>query len=119
MVRACADGVGWMVNIDIIPVAALKGTVYACVLMMALYGNEHGNLTKAESGKVIPVALEIVVVEVIAVFSFVGNSLVLAAIARFRRLRTSSNTFVANLSIADGMFGVLLWCLPMNIVHNR
>ena len=66
-----------------------------------------------------PVALEILVVETIAVFSFFGNSLVLVAILRFRRLRTSSNVFVGNLSVADGLFGILMFFLPMNIVHNR
>ena len=47
---------------------------------------------------------------VIAVFGFVGNVVVVAAIASDRRLRTTTNTIVLSLSLADLVF--ICICVP-------
>ncbi len=79
-----------------------------------------GNETTIAHNRVSASSLaEIVTVLAIAVISLFGNTLVIIAVARFRRLRTASNVFVANLAATDGSFGILLCVLPINIVRQR
>jgi len=51
---------------------------------------------------------------VIAVFGFVGNLAVVAAIASDHRLRTTTNTIVLNLALADLVF--ICVCVPFTAV---
>lgn len=62
--------------------------------------------------------LETATIIIIATISILGNTLTLIAVSRFRRLRTASNIFVANLAVTDGTCGVILCFLPINIIGH-
>lgn len=62
--------------------------------------------------------VEIFSILVIALIGLSGNCLVLVAIATNKKLHTSSNVFVCNLSISDGIVGTMLIFTPINIVSD-
>ncbi len=57
----------------------------------------------------------------ISIFIFVGNTLVIASVARYRNLQTKANIFLANLAVTDLVVGiVLISCTATNVgVHGN
>ena len=57
----------------------------------------------------------------ISIFIFVGNTLVITSVARYRSLQTKANVFLANLAVADLVVGiVLISCTVTNLgVHGN
>ncbi|XP_072179854.1 histamine H2 receptor-like [Diadema setosum] len=56
----------------------------------------------------------------IMLVSFIGNSLIILTMVIFKKMRTKTNIFIANLAVAD--LGVTLLCMPFSlttIIHGR
>ena len=56
---------------------------------------------------------------VISVLALSGNYLVIFVVLRHRRLRTSTNVFVCNLSLACFVIGAEVSILTANLIQNR
>ena len=56
----------------------------------------------------------------ISIFIFIGNTLVITSVARYRPLQTKANVFLANLAVADMVVGiVLISCTIINFgIHG-
>lgn len=81
----------------------------------------HGNGTSFGRGPEVssgPDTLTVVLVLVylsICVVGLVGNSLVVAVVAKFAKMKTVTNIYILNLSIADALY---LAGLPMGTVYS-
>ena len=56
---------------------------------------------------------------VIGLLAILGNSLVLSGAMNNKKLRTPSNVFICNLSLAGIVIGALLFCITANLIENR
>lgn len=77
---------------------------------------DSGNMTEGNNdiwGRGVSLFLSIVL-SLIIVVSATGNSLVLFVILGSKRMRTKTNTFIANLAVAD--LGVTVLCMPFSLV---
>lgn len=59
--------------------------------------------------------LAIALYSLLSLVAFAGNSLIVAVILHFRRLRTATNMLILNLAVADVMISI--FCMPLSYWH--
>jgi len=68
---------------------------------------------------VISMIIRSVTILLLAVLAVFGNSLVVSIVVKYKKLRTSANVFVCNLSLVGIFIGMMLPVLASNVIKDR